>query len=311
MIKLFFRIGISSLLLFYVVYKVDWSVIGNAFDQINISFYIISTIIALASPIFLAIKYHFLIRNTSLNLSISRLVGINYISRFYALFLPSALGPEAVRWYKVTKNKQGKSFFLASTIFERLIFLIILLLSGTIPLFLNSGNVQIAILRQQISPLLGGAFLLLSTGLAFFFVHDLKNKSIEFIKMHFFFLKNSKINQFLMNFEIKQNLQLIIVPLFALSLLWQFFFLIRMFFLFLSLNLPISFMDVTWMGSMVLLLQVLPVSFAGIGVREGAYAYLFTLFDMAPEKGIIIGLLFFTQELIFSTIGAIINFFEK
>ena len=70
-------------------------------------------------------------------------------------------------------------------------------------------------------------------------------------------------------------------------------------------------MDVTWMGSIVLLLQILPISFAGIGVREGAYAFLFTLFDMPSEKGILIGILFFTQMVIFAIIGAILNFFEK
>ncbi len=311
MVKLLFRIVISSLLLFYIVYKIDWYVVGNAFEQINIFFYIISTIIALVCPVFLAVKYRFLIKKTSLALSISRLVAINYISRFYALFLPSALGPEAVRWYKVTKNRPGKSFFLASTIFERLIFLMILLLFGTIPLFLNSDNVQIALLRQRITPLLSVSFLFLTTGLVFFFVPELKNKFVHIIKSRIPVLKNSKINQFLINFEIKQNIQLIIAPLLALSLLWQFFFLARMFFLFLSLNLPLTFMDVTWMGSLVLLLQVLPVSFAGIGVREGAYAYLFTLFDMAPEKGILIGVLFFTQMLVFAIIGALLTLLEK
>ena len=311
MTKLLFKIGISSLLLFYIVYKIDWHVVGNAFAQINIFFYIISTIIALVCPVFLAIKYHLLIKNTPLALPVPRLIVINYISRFYALFLPSALGPEAVRWYKVTKNKQGKSFFLASTIFERLIFLLILLLFGTIPLFLNSENVQIALLRQRITPLLSISFLFLTAGLVFFFVPELKNKFLQLIKNRFPVLKNSKIDRFLVDFEIKQNLYSIFGPILALSLLWQFFFLARMFFLFLSLNLPLTFMDVTWMGSLVLLLQVLPVSFAGIGIREGAYAYLFTLFDMAPEKGILIGVLFFTQMLIFAIIGAFLNISEK
>ena len=110
MVKLLFKLVISSLLLFYIVYKVDWHVVENAFVQINISFYIISTIIALVCPVFLAIKYPLLIKNTPLALPVPRLIVINYISRFYALFLPSALGPEAVRWYKV-KKQTGKKFF--------------------------------------------------------------------------------------------------------------------------------------------------------------------------------------------------------
>jgi len=65
------------------------------------------------------------------------------------------------------------------------------------------------------------------------------------------------------------------------------------------------------MSLSVLLLQLLPISFAGIGIREGTYAYLMTLFSIAPEKGASLGVLFFTQMLILATIGGILEFFEK
>ena len=51
------------------------------------------------------------------------------------------------------------------------------------------------------------------------------------------------------------------------------------------------------MGSLVLLLQTLPLSLAGIGLREGAYAYLFRLYKLPPENGVLIGVLFFSQML--------------
>jgi len=238
-------------------------------------------------------------------------VAINFISRFYALFLPSALGPEAIRWYKVTKNKQGKSFFLASTMVERLFFLLILLVFGTLPLLFHTENQQILTLKDRLLPLITIAYIVIGGTLVYFLNPRLQMISNRLFKKTVPIKRNSKIDQFIKNFSIKDISLSLIGALVILSLFWQLFFLVRMYFLFSAMSLPFSFIDVSWMGSLVLLLQVLPVSFAGIGVRESAYAYLFSLFGLPPEKGVLIGILFFTQMLIFSCIGAVLNFFEQ
>ena len=72
-----------------------------------------------------------------------------------------------------------------------------------------------------------------------------------------------------------------------------------MFFLFKALDLPLNLIDVVWMASLVLILQGLPVSIAGLGIREGAYGFLFTLFALPSEKGVLIGILFFTLLFVF------------
>ena len=65
------------------------------------------------------------------------------------------------------------------------------------------------------------------------------------------------------------------------------------------------------MGSLVLLLQTLPISFAGIGLREGAYAYLFTMYGLPPEEGVLIGILFFSQILIVAFMGGVLELADK
>ena len=110
MLKHALRISLSCLLLVYFAFKVDWQVIRSAFLEIDIFYYVVSTIITMSGGYIMAWKYHFLLRGTPLFLSVRRLMVIQCIIRFYALFLPSALGPEAVRWYKVTRDRQGKSF---------------------------------------------------------------------------------------------------------------------------------------------------------------------------------------------------------
>lgn len=294
----------------YISTNIDFSLLKDAFYQIRLSFYIISTLIALVCPIILAFKYSILIKNTSLSISIHRIVVVNFISRFYALFLPSALGTEMVRWYKITKNKKGKSHFLAATILERIFFLLVLITFGSIPLFFYSDNLQIITLRHRLVPLLSVMFFFLFLGLVFFIFPRLQTIIKSLIINCLLIKKGSKFHQLLVNFEIKQSIISIICPLLCLSILWQSLFLLRMFFLFHSLNLSLGFFDISWICSLVLLLQIIPISFAGIGIRESAYAYFFPMFGLLEEKGIIIGILFFSQMLIFSLIGAVLNFFE-
>jgi uncharacterized membrane protein YbhN (UPF0104 family) len=97
----------------------------------------------------------------------------------------------------------------------------------------------------------------------------------------------------------------------GLSIVWQFFFIGRLFTLVLAASLPLNWIDITWIGSLVLLLQSLPISFAGIGLREGAYAYLFTLFHLPPENGILIGILFFSQMLMMALVGVVLEWTER
>ena len=97
----------------------------------------------------------------------------------------------------------------------------------------------------------------------------------------------------------------------ALSLVWQIFYISRLLMLTKAAALPLNPIDILWMGSLVLMLQTLPISFAGIGLREGAYAYLFTLYDLTPEKGVLIGVLFFSQMLIMAFVGGVFELTAK
>jgi len=311
MTKFLVRVSVSFLIILYLSLKIDYKIFVQAFREIDIFFYLFSAVIALSASIFKAAKFYLFIKNTSLSLPIYRLLAINFIARFYSLIIPTSLGPAAVRWYKVTENKKGRSFFLASTMVERLFFLLILLLFGTIPLLFYNDNQQIIMLRQRLVPLLVIAYILLSGALIYFLFSGPQELLKQLIRKIITIKKDSKFDNFLNNFSLTNSSFSLISALFVLSLLWQIFFLARMFFLFSAMDLPFSIIEVTWMGSLVLLLQVLPVSFAGIGVREGAYAYLFTLFGLPAEQGFLIGILFFTQMLIFAGIGAVLNLFEK
>lgn len=311
-LKFIIRLGISGLFGGYLAFKVDWTLILHAFRQTDLLLYAASTIVSVVSSFFLASKYYFLIRGTSIGRSVPSLVKINLIILFYALFLPSAVGKDAVRWYKITHNQGGRVFFLASTLFERLTFLVTLHLFGIVPLFFYSAHSEIATLRAQILPAVLVSLCLLCLATTYFIFpavqslfHSIFDRTVGAR------WKGQHIDSFRQNFSLHRPTWFLYSHIFGLSLVWQLFFLARLFILFKAAGLPLGFLDVTWMGSLVLLLQVIPISFAGLGVREGAYAYLFTLFGLSPEKGVLIGIFLFTQMLILAAIGGLLELAEN
>jgi uncharacterized membrane protein YbhN (UPF0104 family) len=310
-LKILLKIVISCLFIGYLFFKVDVTSLAATMGSIDASLYVISTLLAVISGIIVSAKYYFLVKGTSINHSLVSLVKINFITRFYALFLPSALGREVVRWIKVTRNKKGKAQFLAVIVFERLTFLFVLLLCGIIPLFFYKSNPAIEILRLRILPIATIGICIVSVFILFYIFPPIRNSIKPLVYRTLQRIRRpSDANNFLGNYRLDNLNTNTFVLILGLSLFLQIFFIYRILILIRAASIPLSFMDVTWIGSLVLLLQTIPISFAGIGLREGAYAYLFTLFYLPPEKGVLIGILFFSQMLIIAAVGGILEFVE-
>ena len=311
-LKIALKFVISGLFVGYLSFKVDFSAIAAAVQEVEISYYLMSTLIAVLSNFFIAGKYHILIKGSPINHSILSLVRINFISRFYALFLPSAVGRELVRWVKVTRNQQGRASFAVAIVFERLTFVLVLILCGSIPLFLYRSIPDVTALTMKLQPWLIAAMGVMAVLLSFY-VSAAVRSIAKSIAERIFKRLSDRFNliAFIDSFTLNHMKPASYAAIVGLSLVWQIFYISRLFALLKAAALPLNLIDIVWMGSLVLLLQTLPISFAGIGLREGAYAYLFTLYGLPPEQGVLIGLLFFSQMLIMAFMGGIFELTDK
>jgi len=311
-LKIALKIGVSGLFVGYLSFKVDAAAIAAAVKDVDLSFYLLSTLIAVLSNFFIAAKYYLLIKDSPINHSLVSLVKINFISRFYALFLPSAIGREFVRWLKVTHNQEGRVSFLASIIFERLTFLLVLILCGSLPLFMYGSIPEILVLKLRLLPWVALALASIAVVLSFYLSASFRSwvKSLA-RRILSRFSDKFDIGSFLERFSLENMRASYYTGIVGLSLIWQIFYISRLYTLIKAAALPLNLIDIVWMGSLVLLLQTLPISFAGIGLREGAYAYLLTLYDLPPEKGVLIGILFFSQMLVMAFVGGVFELTAK
>lgn len=309
--KFFIKLLISCSLVFFLAKKIDWSSFVNAIYGIQLTYYITALILVLLSTCFMAAKYTLLIQGSSIHHSFWALIKINIVSRFYSLFLPPALGPELVRWYKITKNQSGKVFFMAASLFERVGFILISLLTGAFFLYFSPSSSRIEALQEKLLPLLLLLIFMMLVLHIFFlskkihaFGHRIllalipelaiKDRLLEIYDTFFLYNRSTRL----------------LIGLTSLSIGWHIFFLVRNYLLFVALSLPLSFLDVAWMTSLVFLLQILPVSMAGIGLREGAFAYMFAQIGLQPEQGVAVGLLFFSQFLLLGGIGGLLELLD-
>jgi uncharacterized protein (TIRG00374 family) len=311
-LKIILKIVISCLFIGFIYFKVDISILAAAMGNIDVGLYTVSTLLAVISGIIVAGKYYFLIKGSAINHSLISLVKINFIARFYALFLPSAAGREVVRWIKVTRHKKGKAQFIATIVFERLTFVFILLFCGIIALVFEPSNPEIEVLRKRVLPLAALGMGLVAVLILLFIIPPIRDRINSLVHAMLQRIRpRLEVDGYLDNPHLNKIDASVFTLILGLSVIWQIFFICRLLVLLKAASIPLGILDITWIGSLVLLLQTIPISFAGIGLREGAYAYLFTLFNLPPEKGVLMGILFFSQMLIIASVGGIIEFFEK
>ena len=133
--KIIIKIVISFLFLAYIIFKVDMTLLFNAASSIKINYYIFSFLILILNSFVLAQKYKVVMKPSGIYQPLSRLVRINFICRFYSMFLTTAMGQGVIRWHISTKDQEGRFKFLAVMFFERSTFLFALLFAITASIF--------------------------------------------------------------------------------------------------------------------------------------------------------------------------------
>jgi len=292
--KFCLKLAVSGALVLYLALTLDWVGIGRAMEGMRVGFYWLSVGVTLLSTCFMAWKCVLLIERSPIRCSFWELVKINIMARFYALFLPPALGPEMVRWYKITREGPGKTFFMAGTLFERAGFVLVSLVVSALFLFLSPFSEEIAALRDRLLPLL--AVMVVGTILVqgFFLSKGLHRAGARLLSrlLPAIRIKGRLLHLYDQFFLTNRSVRLV-GGMTVLSIGWQVFFLVRMALIFAALAIPLGFADVAWMSSSIFLLQMLPVSLAGIG--------------LPAEQGAAVGIVFFSQFLIMAGLGGVLE----
>jgi len=232
-----------------------------------------------------------------------QLLRLNLITFFYNLIVPGQGAGEVVKVYKM-RGTLSIDKVIISVITERVLSLFTALLVCFYGLKFTSYQYPI-ILEYSVISIIILIILVLWTAISGWI-----KPFFEWALKVFNFKNTVKANDIFSRFgdNIKNSLTFHSISLnIVLGITAQLLNIFMVLIISNSIGLNISFIDWCWIFSIIGIALILPISFSGIGVREGLFVMLILQLDGSIEDGLVISLSLLAVQLFFALIGWILD----
>ncbi len=225
---------------------------------------------------------------------------LTLISNFFGMFLPGGIGPDMVLCYNVVRSTEKKEVAFSAIIFSRISVLFLMALTA----FGVSFHPLAA--RAEIQWLTG---LVVLSFLAYWFVMANRNtlalarRLLDFLNRHRLTSVLYKVYFALSDYGRDRRSVLQIAPFLIGSALIK---IVTDYVIALSLGFDIPLLYFFVFIPLITIISALPLTFAGLGVREGSFVGLFALAGVPAEQAIAVSLVSFTLVIIIAAIGAVL-----
>jgi len=299
--KIFFRIIISLALLIFLYFKINWQGLGDVLISARWSYVCLSFFALLFAWLINSYKWQFILKPFGLARPVIYLFKLNLITFFYSLVLPGGqLVGEVLKCLHLAKNEQEKSLFIFSVFLDRLTGFLAYVLLGFVALVFSVVPVTV---KLTFLTIFGAIIIIALIGYLAIFSHGLSHWLTKII-IHLSW--GRKIHSFLSAIKQKSVFNFSLVHILAITCLSLLFQLVVSFYVYLaaqSLGIPIGLVDIVWIFSLISVILVIPLTYAGFGLREGGFVYLLSFFGIAGSSAFSLSLLVFFIGALVAALG--------
>lgn len=294
--KSIIKILFSIIILVFLFYFLDFKTMYSSFQKISILALVIGILLNHFAWILSSWKLNLLIKD-----KLAVLIRMQYISILFSYILPGQIAGEG---YKIIKISKETGYSKASSIIfiDRVTGFIGIFILATFGIFFSSKDIPntIKIFFIVANLIFLSPFLIIGKIQLLFERFFMKNKD-----------KNSKylisIHNFLSHWIILQKNKIRLLTLLLTGIVFQFILVFINFYLGKSIGINISIYDWLWIFGIISLALFLPITYAGLGIREASMISLLGLFSIVPEKSILLSFLIFGIQLTGVSIGFLMN----
>lgn len=311
---LILKVTIGIGILWYVFRITPVSEILAALSQTYLPLVIIGLLFDPVSLFLSALNMKVLFGIQGTKLPLRSILRINFITEFYGFFLPGLISSGLIRWHQFARASGKPADAFTSILFVRLWDTIITLAIGMIfwlfePLAHSNKTVgallvlsccficmiAVAIFNRRLS-----AFVRQKIVNRGFIPDSVKNKILALIDSSTRFGSSRKqvAGITLLIVTIRQILGLLTFVFFASSL-----------------GIHANLISLGWTYSMLNIVLILPITFSGIGVREGSLILLLNSYGVASAQAVALSWLLFLNVFVLRVIGGLLEagrlFFRK
>jgi len=295
-------IFISAAIITYLLYKADLNKVILILNEAKPAMLIVGIILSYGQTIIDAAKWNALLRFKNICIPFFKLIANQMVGLFVSSFLPSRYSGDIYRTYLLSRTSGRPYEIAASVLLQRLSGLFVLGLSGAIGAIVCFFTLKIEVI----------SIVVFCTGIAIMacvvilFLTPIKKNLMRIEKisiLSFVMKKIVKLHDVV--FEYRKN-QKLLIKIFSYSLLFYFEAFVIIFTACLAVDEDVHFIYVMLVMPMIYLLEALPISLNGHGIREGAFIYFFGEYGLAFEKAFAISIIVLFYRLLKCLSGGLV-----
>jgi len=304
------QVIISSGLLVYIILKfeIDIAEIINKIKRIE--FILLALLLALlVRPLVATRRWQIYLKYAGIKESLFQLIKIRWTSTFLAFFISLNFGSDVIRMYLLEKKHPEKTGFSgASVVAEKMFGFILFCLLGTIGSFFLSYSREMLKVRLIIFSLTILAVLITFSVIndKVYIIVSRTLKKIPFLK--FFFQYVTSLHRAITILPYGK----ILPRTFPFILTFQLINIFMIYLIFRSFDIEISFFSHLGLVPVIQIIAMVPLTIAGLGVREGVFIYFYNLLSVEGDISFSVSILNFLMLAgISALIGGTIVLFSK
>lgn len=266
------RVVICLGLIYFVVSKVDYEPLRAILRDLRIEFCIAIIGVLYVQNFIKALKWHTLLQAKNINLSLLRILQVDFSSTFLSLFVPSTISLDLFRAYGLSKEVASKKQTAASIIVDRLLSLFALIVVANISVLLFYKTIAVPeVAYTSISTLIvfTAVVLIINSRFVVRFLSRYKATIRKYNILHKLEELRGSVNEYKLH---RSKL----IKVFFLSVAMQTLRIVVYYLASLAVNANIPFQYFMIFTPIVMFLVMLPISLAGIGLRESSFVYFFS-----------------------------------
>lgn len=301
-ILLLVKLMISAGLLYLVYRKIPVREVGELLFSLNFWYFVPIFVLLLLNTVLSALKWQLFLRADGVNISLLTLTATYLIGSFYNMFLPSNIGGDSYRIYDIAKKSKEGMRTVASVFADRF--------SGFLALVILGLLSSVVIASRFSQPLFFLGPLLILVLLFLILAALIKQTPVRF------FLKLTRLNRvtmlqrmvdkFFLSFSCYGANRRLLVQVMAISFSFQLSVICIVYLLARSLHSHVPFIYFSAFVPLIGLMEVLPLSINGIGLRDAGYVFFFGWAGMTDIQTRSLALLFLAMSVCYSLLGGLV-----
>jgi glycosyltransferase 2 family protein len=303
LIRLLLRLAVAAAVLAAVATRVELGAVRDALVATPPGAIVVAMLASLAGNVIIAFRLQALLASQGIAVRAQQTLAINLAAFFYNLFLPvGGVGVAAVRLQHLSRRSGGPlptggrfTAALTAMVCDRLAAIAALGLVGVVCWFLDPHPKPVGGMIVLLGGVSAMAFMLVPRAIpadARRLARELQAEGVG----TWWGAGLSRVGQALGS--VARLSPATLARLLVMSVLAQMPGTLVFAVLGQGLGLPVSFVSMGWIRSVVVLLTVLPISIGGVGVREGALVFVLQMFGVSAADALALSILVFAATIL-------------